>query len=161
MVDHPGRSTAGSSDARRRGLTRKRFIDWVLGTGVGGLLAAVLYPVTRYIVPPEAAESTVNSVTLALGPAELPPNSGRIFRFGSKPGILVRTEGGELRAFSAVCTHLGCTVQYRDDLKHIWCACHNGHYDLQGRNIEGPPPRPLTPYVVNQHGDQIVVSVSA
>ncbi|HET8580537.1 MAG TPA: Rieske 2Fe-2S domain-containing protein, partial [Nitrospiraceae bacterium] len=65
------------------------------------------------------------------------------------------------RAFSAVCTHLACTVQYRPDLIHIWCACHNGHYDLNGINIAGPPPRPLEPYVVNVRGDKIVVSKTA
>jgi Rieske Fe-S protein len=57
-----------------------------------------------------------------------------------------------------VCTHLGCIVQYRDDIGHIWCACHNGHFDLNGQNIEGPPPTPLETYVVNVRGDQIVVS---
>lgn len=156
-----GRGSSGStSGSPPRRVTRKRFIDWVLGTGIGGLLAAVAYPVARYIVPPRVAESAVNSVVLTFTPSEIPNNSGRIFRFGSKPGILIRTASGELRAFSARCTHLDCTVQYRDDLQHIWCACHNGHYDTSGRNIEGPPPRPLTPYEVNVRGDQIVVSVS-
>ena len=89
---------------------------------------------------------------------ELKPNSGKVFKFGSAPAIVVRTPGGELRAFSAVCTHLNCTVQYRDDLQRIWCACHNGHYDLNGINIEGPPPRPLEEYVVNTKGDQLVVT---
>jgi Rieske Fe-S protein len=86
------------------------------------------------------------------------PNSGRIFKFGNRPGILVRTPAGELRGFSAVCTHLNCTVQYRPDLGHIWCACHNGHFDLNGKNIAGPPPRPLEALVVNVRGQQIVVS---
>ncbi|MBI4391409.1 MAG: Rieske (2Fe-2S) protein, partial [candidate division NC10 bacterium] len=72
-----------------------------------------------------------------------------------------RTPAGELRAFSAVCTHLNCTVQYRPDLSHIWCACHNGHFDLTGKNIAGPPPRPLETFVVNARGNQIVVSKSA
>jgi Rieske Fe-S protein len=49
-------------------------------------------------------------------------------------------------------------VQYRSDINHIWCACHNGHFDLNGKNIEGPPPKPLEEYVVNVRGDQIVVS---
>ena len=57
-----------------------------------------------------------------------------------------------------MCTHLNCTVQYRADLSHIWCACHNGHFDLGGKNIAGPPPRPLDPLVVNARGGQIVVS---
>jgi len=81
-----------------------------------------------------------------------------VFPFGSEPGIVIETPGGEIRAFSAVCTHLACTVQYREDLQHIWCACHNGHYDLFGKNISGPPPRPLTRYTVNVRGDEIVVS---
>ena len=144
-------SAAGSTP------TRKRFLDWLLGTSGGGRALAVLYPVARYLVPPEAAESVTNSVTLALAPDDVPPNSGQIFKFGSKPGILVRTPAGELRAFSAQCTHLDCTVQFRDDLSHIWCACHNGHYDLNGRNIAGPPPRPLEEFDVNVLGEQIVV----
>jgi Rieske Fe-S protein len=141
------------------GVSRKRFIDWLLGTSVGGFLAAVAYPVARYIIPPELPESTVNSVTLSFSPDELASNSGRIFKFGNSPGILVKTQSGELRAYSAICTHLDCTVQYREDVNHIWCACHNGHYDLNGVNIAGPPPRPLDRYDVNVRGDQIVVSV--
>jgi Rieske Fe-S protein len=136
---------------------RKRFIDWLIGSSVGGFLVAVLYPISRYLIPPPAAESAVNSVVVPFQPADIAPNSGRIFKFGNKPGILLRTPAGELRAFSARCTHLDCTVQYRDDLSHVWCACHNGHYDLNGRNIEGPPPRPLEAYDVAVRGNDIVV----
>jgi Rieske Fe-S protein len=107
--------------------------------------------------PPQIIESTESSV-VAAKLAEVPINSGKIFKFGSKPGIVVRTESGELKAFSAVCTHLDCIVQYKSDIKHIWCACHNGHYNLNGQNIGGPPPRPLEEYKVNTRGDDIVVS---
>ncbi len=124
-------------------------------------MLAVLYPVSRYLIPPAAAESAAATVTLPFTPDEIPPNSGKIFKFGSQPGILVRTSSGELRAFSATCTHLGCIVQYRDDLSRIWCACHNGHFDLNGRNVQGPPPGPLEAFVVNVRGDQIVVSRDA
>jgi Rieske Fe-S protein len=143
------------------GVTRKRFVDWLLGTSAGGFLAAVFYPVVRYIIPPEVPESSVSSVTLAFTGDEVPSNTGRIFKFGNRPGLLVKTPGGELRAFSARCTHLDCTVQYREDLNHIWCACHNGHFDLNGKNIAGPPPEPLQAFDVNVRGDQIVVSVRA
>ena len=141
--------------------TRRRFINWFLGTSTGAFLVAVLYPVSRYLVPPEVGESTAGTVTLAIKPDDVKPNTGQIFKFGSRPGILVRTAAGELRAFSAVCTHLNCTVQYRPDISHLWCACHNGHYDLNGKNVEGPPPRPLDTFVVNARGNQIVVSKGA
>jgi Rieske Fe-S protein len=140
---------------------RRRFVNWFLGTSVGAFLLAVLYPVSRYLVPPEVGESTAGTVTLPLKPDDVKPNTGQIFKFGSRPGIIVRTASGELRAFSAVCTHLNCTVQYRPDVSHIWCACHNGHYDLNGKNVEGPPPRPLDSFVVNVRGNQIVVSKGA
>jgi Rieske Fe-S protein len=81
-----------------------------------------------------------------------------ILSFGRKPVILIRTDGGEFRAFTATCTHLDCIVQYRTDLQQIWCACHNGLYDTRGRNISGPPPRPLEEYAVNVIGDEIMVS---
>ena len=141
--------------------TRRGFVNWMLGTSIGAFVLAVLYPVGRYLVPPNAGESTAATVTLPLKPDDVKPNSGQVFKFGSRPGILVRTPTGELRAFSAVCTHLNCTVQYRADLSHIWCACHNGHFDLNGQNIAGPPPRPLDGFVVNTRGNQIVVSKSA
>ena len=93
--------------------------------------------------------------------SDLRPNSGRLVPFGAEPAIVVRLANGELRAFTAVCTHLSCTVQYRPDLQHIWCACHNGHYDLNGRNVAGPPPRPLRAYEVNVNGDEHVISRTA
>lgn len=150
-----------AGEARRGRHSRRGFINWILGTSVGGLLLAVLYPVGRYLIPPEVAESASATVTLSFKPEDIAPNSGQIFKFGSRPGILVRTPSGELRAFSAACTHLGCIVQYRPDLAHVWCACHNGHFDLNGRNIEGPPPAPLEAFAVNVREDQIVVSRGA
>lgn len=138
--------------------TRRQLLNWFLGTGFGALLLSMLYPVSRYLIPPRVEESTARTVILSIKPEDVKPNSGQIFRFGSQPGILIRTPGGELRAFTAICTHLACIVQYRPDLSHIWCACHNGHYNLNGVNIAGPPPRPLERYQVNVRGEQIVVS---
>jgi Rieske Fe-S protein len=91
----------------------------------------------------------------------LKPNSGTVFQFGNQPALLIRTPEGELRAFSAICTHLGCTVSYEADSKSIWCPCHNGIYDLHGRAIGGPPPRPLPEYRVNQRNGTVVVTKGA
>ncbi|HEY7519851.1 MAG TPA: ubiquinol-cytochrome c reductase iron-sulfur subunit [Methylomirabilota bacterium] len=137
---------------------RRGFVNWLLSTSAAAFVLSVIYPVSRYLVPPPAGESAAASVTIPVKPDDVKPNSGQIFKFGSRPGILVRTAAGDLRAFSAVCTHLNCTVQFRPDLGEIWCACHNGHFDLNGQNVAGPPPRPLEAYVVNVRGTQIVVS---
>ena len=147
-----------AGEPRTGSSTRRKFVNWLLGTSAAGYVAAVIYPISRYLIPPPSGESSATSVTLPFPATDLAPNSAQAFRFGNKPGILVRTETGELRAFSAICTHLDCTVQFREDISRIWCACHNGHFDLTGRNVQGPPPRPLDTYEVNVRGDEIVVS---
>lgn len=139
-------------------VSRRELLNWFLGTSFGALLVSILYPLTRYMIPPKLEESTARTVTLSVKPDDVKANSGQIFRFGSQPGIVIRTPEGGLRACTAICTHLACIVQYRANFGHNWCACHNGHFDLHGKNIAGPPPRPLDPYVVNVRGDQMVVS---
>jgi Rieske Fe-S protein len=144
-------------DASLQDNGRRTWIKALLGTGFASSIISFLYPAVRFMLPPPVAESSANEVP-AGKTTDLTPNSGRIFKFGSRPGLLIRTEAGEWRAFSAVCTHLNCTVQYRPDTQQIWCACHNGLYDLNGKVIGGPPPRPLEQYVVNIRNDEVVVS---
>jgi len=140
---------------------RRAFLDAVLAFGFVSTALAVAYPVWRYLIPPASGEpATASAVAGRLATLKL--NSGVLFKFGSKPGILIRTPDGELRAFSAVCTHLDCTVQYKSDTSQIWCACHNGMYDLAGNVVSGPPPRPLDRLAVNVRGgpgqEDVVVS---
>jgi cytochrome b6-f complex iron-sulfur subunit len=92
---------------------------------------------------------------------DLKPNSGKIVKFGTKPALLVRVNETDWKAFSAVCTHLNCTVQYQEAGSQIWCACHNGTYDLNGKNVSGPPPKPLEEYAVQIRGDEVVISKKA
>ncbi|MEW5700766.1 MAG: Rieske 2Fe-2S domain-containing protein [Candidatus Zixiibacteriota bacterium] len=151
MTPHEFTSPGGAKMGRRG------FLDLVLGGGIIALFGAIVYPLLRFVIPPKNPEAAASSV-VAAKVGELAPNSGKIFRFGKDPAILILTSSGQYRAFTAICTHLDCTVQYRGDLEQIWCACHNGHYDLSGKNISGPPPAPLLPYSVTVRGDQIIVS---
>lgn len=139
------------------GPTRRRLVELLLGGGLFASFVSFVYPVLRYLVPPPVPDLGGDDV-IAARVGDLQPNSGKIFRFGSRPGLLLRIGEGEYRAFSATCTHLSCTVQYRTDLHEIWCACHNGMYDLNGRNVSGPPPRPLESYQVHVRGEDLVVS---
>src|SRR5437763_10719205 len=93
------------------GTSRRGFLNYLLGTSVAATLGAILYPVFKFMVPPEIVEAQQNSV--AAGKLnDIAVNSGKIFKFGSKPGILIRTQAGDVKAFSASCTHLDCIVQY-------------------------------------------------
>ncbi|MDH4062994.1 MAG: Rieske (2Fe-2S) protein, partial [Acidobacteriota bacterium] len=134
--------SVGDSHATPDAIKRRSFLDIILGLGFFSTAASFVYPLLRFLNPPVAAEPAVDSV-IAGKVGEFKANAGVVLKFGSKPALLVRMPDGQFRAFSAVCTHLDCTVQYKADTSQIWCACHNGLYDLAGNNISGPPPRPL------------------
>jgi Rieske Fe-S protein len=137
-------------------IPRRNFLNIFIGGVSFSFLSTIIFPIIKYLIPPKSPEVTPSNF-LAGVVGELKNSSGKIFRFGNKPGILINAPTGELKTFSAVCTHLECTVQYRDDLQHIWCACHNGHYDLNGRNISGPPPGPLEKFNLNIKNNEIFV----
>ena len=132
-------------------LSRRSLLDWMLGTSAGALLVSIAYPVLRYLSPPRVPEATTRQVEA--GPVDDPELTRRgfkIVRFGAEPVLLIRVAEDDFRAFSATCTHLACIVEYQRAERRIWCNCHNGEYDLTGRNVAGPPPRPLERYEVNR-----------
>jgi cytochrome b6-f complex iron-sulfur subunit len=135
---------------------RRSFLNALLGITTVGWLGSILFPIIEFFKIPPSKEEEPDSV-VAANIKNLKPNEGIVFKFGSQPALLVLGPDGQLRAFSAVCTHLDCTVKYRPDMQKIHCACHGGTYDLNGRNISGPPPRPLTPFRVVQKGDDVIV----
>lgn len=137
--------------------SRRSFLDAILGVSLVAWLVSILYPIFEYFKVPAEAESVPTSV-VAAKVSEMQNNQGKVFRFGNQPAILIKAPDGTWKAFSAVCTHLQCTTQYRNDLEKIWCACHNGIYDLNGANISGPPPRPLAEFKVTTKGDDVIVS---
>jgi Rieske Fe-S protein len=139
------------------GRERRSFLNYLLGTSVGATIVAIAYPIVRFMIPPDVVEAAQTSV-VAGQVGELPANSAKIFKFGNKPGLLIHTAAGEFKALSATCTHLDCIVQYQPDQKRIWCACHNGVYNVNGQAVSGPPPRPLDEYVVNIRGNEVHVS---
>ena len=153
----PEPATTGGETGRTISSARRRFIELLLGGGFIASAVSFLYPVFRYLIPPASVDPGSDTV-VAARVGELKRNTGKIFAFGNRPALLIFTSDGEYRALSATCTHLNCTVQYRGDLREIWCACHNGFYDLSGRNISGPPPRPLRQFEVHVRGDEVIVS---
>ena len=137
--------------------SRRKFIDTLLGTGLFLFLSSILYPVAKYLVPPKITGPDVNSVEVGIL-SEFKKGMSKIIRMGRKPILVFRQKNGDVKALSATCTHLDCNVQFKSETEQIWCACHNGYYDTQGRNISGPPPRPLGQFPVVLKGDKIIVT---
>ena len=136
---------------------RRGIIAWLLGGGFIASIISFLYPAVRFMSPPAVPEAVVNEAS-AGNVQDFKPNSGSIVKFGSRPVLLIRVNETEWKAFSATCTHLDCTVQFQESSPQIWCACHNGFYNLNGQVVSGPPPRPLEEYAVRVRGEEVVIS---
>lgn len=141
-------------------LERRRFLSGMVGGGVAALGVGAAVPVVQYVgnlrkePPPDF---------LVLEPAdyELAPDTSKIVMYGPIPALLLQTPepGSEFRVFVATCTHFDCTVSYRPDMKCIFCACHEGRYDLEGRVTGGPPPRPLDKFFWERKDDKLAIAL--
>jgi Rieske Fe-S protein len=139
-------TTPQSAGPAPSGPSRRTLLNVVLGTGLVGWLATAFYPVLRYLSPLRESGSTDEAELDAKAKQEVAAAGFAIVPFGAERVLVLRDRQGRLRAVSAKCTHEGCTVQYKADEALIWCACHNGRFDLDGRVLSGPPPRPLAQF---------------
>lgn len=140
---------------------RRKLIWGSMGAAAAAYAGALGYPVYRYLADPAEQAAELAKVTeMELAEEDVPPaGAATIFQFGARKAILIRHDDGTLVCFSAVCTHLGCTVAYQADRDRIYCACHGGVYDPRtGRNIAGPPPRPLDEFKVESVDGKVVIS---
>jgi len=136
--------------------SRRNFLSILIYGSLAAWAVSLIYPIFRYLQPPKAEEAKVSNVKIGKV-GDMEKDSGKIVKFGNKPVLVVRTASGDYKAFSANCTHLDCIVQYRKDYGQIYCACHNGRYDLNGRNASGPPPAPLSKYGVAIKNDEVII----
>jgi cytochrome b6-f complex iron-sulfur subunit len=147
--------SATQPPAAPRTSTRRRFVQYLLGFSVVTTLALVAAPVVAFLIPPKESAAGTGGKTLAGTTADIPPGKGKVVAMGSKPTIVVNTEQG-VKAYSAICTHLGCIVAFDDQSGSISCPCHGGRFSpLTGTVQSGPPPAPLAPVTVSVEGDQI------
>lgn len=123
-------------------LSRRDFLLWASGAACG---AAAGYPVLRYLLPPPRSFSGAGLLPIPEPPK---PMTAVKVRYRNTVAIVVN-DGGKLRAFDAACTHLGCIVAWDGSAADFKCRCHGGVFASDGRNVSGPPRRPLTPIPVS------------
>jgi Rieske Fe-S protein len=92
-------------------------------------------------------------------PADFPAGTAKVVSVNDKPVIVVNTAQGGLKAFSAICTHLGCIVGWDTGRGMIVCPCHDAHFNpVNGAVISGPAPSPLPELKLTAQGDVVYVS---
>jgi cytochrome b6-f complex iron-sulfur subunit len=136
---------------------RRDVLKLVLGIWGAVCAAPVLGMILQYVTPVSAKGSTQSVLVGKEG--DFAVGSVKIVRVNKDPVLLIHTPGGQFRALSARCTHLGCVVQYQDSpTPHFGCNCHGSQFDMNGVNIAGPAPKPLPPFRVTLTGSSIYLT---
>ncbi|MDH4129223.1 MAG: Rieske (2Fe-2S) protein [Spirochaetota bacterium] len=150
---------SGNIDSSKRSL-----INWLLGAGVFAWIGGIFAAFFQYLKPSQSNVANLNYISLGLESKLEDPknkfklkNNQMIFPFGEKKLILVKIDINKYKVFSAQCTHAGCIVEWKANEKIFFCNCHGGKFDINGKNIAGPPPSPLPEYkVVLKKGEMFV-----
>jgi cytochrome b6-f complex iron-sulfur subunit len=139
--------------------SRRDFVaDIILGTGTLLGLGSLAYRFLEYLYP---VVSPIKLVEVPAGkPSDIPLDGVRLVQLLEGPVILEKADN-EVRALSAICTHLGCTVQLHPKGKKFICPCHQGIYDFNGNVVSGPPPRPLQKLQVALRNEQVFVLMNS
>jgi cytochrome b6-f complex iron-sulfur subunit len=134
-------------------LSRRSVLESALvAVGGAGLLGAVA-PILRYLSPPPDATRS--------GPIEIPFERLALWEperivVAGRPGYVLRMPNG-IRAFSGVCTHLGCVVRWQRGRREFFCPCHGGRFGPDGRVLGGPLPRPLANLDIRLKDGKVIV----
>ena len=141
------------------GMSRRRLITYLLGFSVVATLGGVLTPIAGYLWPPSRA-SAGGSGRVDVGTTnDFPTGQGKVVPVNDKAVIVVNTAQGGTKAFSAICTHLGCIVEWDQNRQFIHCPCHDGRFNpINGAVISGPPPAPLPELALTVEENTVYVS---
>ena len=140
--------------------SRRSFLDLLLGASGAAWVASVLYPVIRFLKPLPRAGAVGPTRLTREELAKLEKEHFVIVPVSGKRVLVLQNAAQEILAVDAKCTHEGCTVQYLPGESAIWCACHNARFDLDGRVLAGPPPRPLPKYAAERQVDGTILIVA-
>ena len=140
-------------------LARRRFLGGMLGGGAAALGTGLCVPLTGF-VGNLREEPPPPFVELSAADFDLSPGESKMIRYGRIPVLIFKTTPPqrELRIFEATCTHFDCPVGYLAEENRIFCGCHNGYYDVDGRVLSGPPPRPLEAFYWKFTGDKLLIA---
>ncbi len=136
---------------------RRGFLASMLGFSVVATIAGVFTPILAYIVPPPTGSGGGGGRVQVGTTSDIPIGQGKVVSMGNKPIIVVNTDHGA-KAFSAICTHLGCICIWDQTRQTIVCPCHDGQFNpTTGAVIAGPPPTPLPEIPASVEGEDIYV----
>jgi len=151
------------------GKTRRRFFEWVIAASAGFIGLSLAVPFVGYLISPALKRRAQPWVDVAASD-ELAPGVPKQLEYVAtlqdgyhetkteKAVWAVKQADGQVTVYSPMCTHLGCGYHWDATAQQFKCPCHGSVFDVSGRVVGGPAPRPLDalPSKV-EHGRLLVV----
>ncbi|MHA6625115.1 Rieske (2Fe-2S) protein [Pseudonocardia sichuanensis] len=136
-------------------LTRRAVVTGSAGACAAALCACTTYDARPSPPPAPAPPPDATGAADALArTADIPVGGGAVFP--DRDLVVTQPVAGEFRAFSATCTHQGCTVGEVSD-GAIVCTCHGSRFAVEdGAVVEGPAETPLPERGIEVDGEQIL-----
>ncbi|VAX15094.1 Ubiquinol-cytochrome C reductase iron-sulfur subunit [hydrothermal vent metagenome] len=137
--------------------TRRWFLNAMISFFGAVTALGVAYPVGMYLWPREKKVKGGGKRSMKIPLSDIHVGGAKFIRFLNKPTVILRPSEIQVSALSAICTHLGCVVKFKEAAGELQCPCHGGRFDANGKVLGGPPPAPLVSFPVRIDGDYIVV----
>ena len=146
---------------------RRKLMAIIVGIINLSLVGAIFGPVVGFVASPLKTKKKGQWIPV-LDESELAPGQVKetSFTMSIKDGYHVvdrkytmylrRSEDGVV-CIDPACTHLGCRVLYQESNHRFICPCHGGVFSAEGKNVSGPPPRPLDTHPVKVENGRIFV----
>jgi menaquinol-cytochrome c reductase iron-sulfur subunit len=164
--------------------TRRQFLKWGIYGVAGAVTIAVGVPTALYFIEPAFKGADSSKILVKLGDvnkfanATAPQSVSTSYKYtdsfkqvdGTKQVFVRAKKAGasaaaDFQILDPTCTHLGCAVSFNPPNQAIaknkfYCFCHGSIYDIDGKNVGGPAPKPLFSYTVNLVDGQLAINVA-
>ncbi len=138
-------------------ITRRTFLNTLFFGWIAAFFSGTFYALLKFAFPTLGKEP--DFVVLDRKDfTNLAKNSVKPFPWGGTVGLYFTKDNGSVMALKGVCTHMECNVAYRPDERKFYCACHQGWFDDTGKNIAGPPPKPLEIFEISEEGEKLIIA---
>jgi cytochrome b6-f complex iron-sulfur subunit len=136
-------------------MKRRGFLKILLAFLGSITFLSFAYTFLKYLISLPAKSAELK--TLTIHKSDVPSGEAKNIIFHNAPAVIINRPDKGYFAFSRICTHLGCLVEYSKSNLRFICPCHAGVYDLDGNVVSGPPPKPLTAIPLKIEGETIII----
>lgn len=137
-------------------MNRRSFLNWV---GIGWIASSLPVAIAACSSNQTTQSTSKPQEWQEVGTSDQLNTNGKLLANTSFGEVLIAKTSvpGDLVAVNAICTHAGCTVEWKGDKNQFICPCHGSQFGVAGKVEKAPATKPLTTYAVKTEGDKVLI----